>query len=79
MLIFKKDNIPTASMPFSLRLYSMLRSFGKHKLNIGLKDIVENPSTSLILQLEFITNTIDMLLETENASIEGFEDELEDM
>jgi hypothetical protein len=62
-------------MPFPLRIYTMIRKLNKHKLNVSLNDLVPNPSTGLILQLDYITSIIDSLIDTDtNIDIE---DELE--
>ena len=52
----------------------MLKSLNKHKLGVNLRDVVKNPSTSLILQLEYICNVIDELTDTEEQNIEDLED-----
>lgn len=56
----------------------MLKSLNKHKLGVNLRDVVKNPSTNLILQLEFIVNTIDSLTSSNNINIDdAIEDELD--
>lgn len=65
-------------MPFPLRIYTILRKLNKHKLNVSLNDLVKNPSTGLILQLEYIADIVDSLANAENINISDELEELED-
>jgi len=75
IFIVKKSGISTASMPYPLRIYFLLKNLNRHKLNVQLSDLVPKVTSYLILQLEYITSLVDNILGMENVDVE---DMLED-